>query len=76
MSNKLFITTLISPLPLLLMLIIPTYLSIKNNKPHIIAIIALIALSLMFESMLERQMGVHGIVILYLGVLTDIFKMD
>lgn len=67
---------IIGLIPLLLMLIIPTYLSIKNNKPHIIAIIALIALSLMFESMLERQMGVQGIIIIYLILILDIYIID
>lgn len=67
---------IIGLIPLLLMLIIPTYISIKHNKPHITAIIMLIALSLMFESMLERQMGVQGIIIIYLILILDIYIID
>ncbi|MDD3724623.1 MAG: O-antigen ligase family protein, partial [Bacteroidales bacterium] len=67
---------IIGLIPLLLMLIIPTYISIKHNKPHITAIIMLIALSLMFESMLERQMGVQGIIIIYLILILDLYIID
>ena len=58
---------------LIAMIIYPMIRSIKQKQYHILVLLLIMSLSLMFESMLERQMGTHSFLVIYIYLALELY---